>query len=794
MNTGTPKGFFAYPSAPSSVGETIKAAIGKINRGHAVSLMSWEDCRTGGKIIIQEICKEIDDCNLFCADLTGLNPNVMFELGYAIAKNKRIWLIFDTTFSESKTKFDQLRILTTVGYRNYCNSEDIESAFYKDQPFLDLDRTIYEDSIKPSLNPRERSTLLYLKSRHDTESSRCVSKRVENPQIRVIVNDPKESSVQSLTWYGTKVYSVEAVVCHFVNQDREGANLHNARYALVAGMSFGMDKQLLMLEQGTSFVPIDYRDLLQQYQIAQQASTILEDWLKPIEDDWVAHEISRKNNVTSKQLAVELKTFQVGEYLAENESDLLQDYFVETGAYNQALQGQNVVFVGRKGSGKTANLFKLEATLGEDPRNLVCVIKPISYELEGIVELIKRYKGRDRKGYVIESLWKFLIYSEIVKVALDRIKNRPSRQIFEHETDLVSFYESHIDLLNEDFTIRLEKCVEKLIQTSDREENQQNVEQFRAAISEEIHKNVLGKLRSALGKALKKTHRVAILVDNLDKAWDKTSDFDHLSHFLLGLLGVADRIPGEFRKDSSRRESVNLSLALFIRSDIFGHIKGQAKEPDKIPHSRLSWNDPELLLRVIEERFVASQNVGTSPSELWKMFFVEDVNGIPVKAFIMERILPRPRDLVFFVKSAIEKAVNRNHVKVEAADLIEAEKDYSQHAFATILVENGIQFGSLERILYEFAGANQFVTERELKTFFSKADVAESDVDQLIAHLCELSFLGLEVAAGDFRFAENAQDYQKLEAQKRKHHAIKGGVMRYNINKPFWSFLEIKAH
>ena len=794
MTAETPKGFFAYPSTPRSIGETITAAIGKLNHGHAVKLTPWVDCRTGGKIIIEEICREIDNCDLFCADLTGLNPNVMFELGYAIAKNKRIWIIFDTTLSESKTKFDQLRILTTVGYRSYCNSEDIVSAFYIDQPFSDLDRTIYKDSIKPNLVPGERSTLLYLKSRHDTDSSRYISKRVENPKIRVIVNDPKESSVQSLTWYGSKVYSVEGVVCHFASQDREGANLHNARYALVAGMSFGMDKKLLMLEQGTAFAPIDYRDLLQQYQTAQQVSAILEDWLKPIEDDWVDQETSRKNSVASRQLAVELKTFQVGEPLAENESDLLKDYFIETGAYNQALQGQNVVFVGRKGSGKTANLFKLDSTLGEDPRNLVCVIKPIGYELEGIVELLKRYKGRDQKGYVIESLWKFLIYSEIAKVAIDRIGNRPSRQTFKHETDLISFYESHEDLLNEEFTIRLEKCVEKLIQTPDGAETTQNVEQFRTSISEEIHRNVLGRLRSVLGKALVETHRVAILVDNLDKAWGKNSDFDHLAQFLLGLLAVANRIPGEFKKQNSRRESVNLSLALFIRSDIFGHIKGQAKEPDKIPHSRLSWNDPELLLRVIEERFVASQSVGTSPSDLWNRFFVEDVKGIPVKTFIMERILPRPRDLVIFVKSAIEKAVNRNHVKVEAADLIEAEKDYSQHALETILVENGIRFGSLEKILYEFAGANEFVTERELKTFFSKADVSDSDVDQLIAHLCELSFLGLEVAANDFRFAEDAQDYQKLKAQKRKYHGIGGGVLRYSINKPFWAFLEIKDH
>ena len=257
MSAATPTGFFAYPSTPPSIGETIRAAIRKINHGRLIELMPWEDCRTGGKVIIQEICREIDNCDLFCADLTGLNPNVMFELGYAIAKDKRIWLVLDTTISESKAKFEQLRILTTVGYKKYCNSEDIEKGFYKDRPFSDLNRTIYRDSIEPSLDPSMRSTLLYLKSRHDTDASRCLSKRIANVKIRVIMNDPQESSVQSLTWYGTQVYSVEGVVCHFTGQDREGAKLYNARYALVAGMSYGMGKKLLMLEQKPSFVPVE---------------------------------------------------------------------------------------------------------------------------------------------------------------------------------------------------------------------------------------------------------------------------------------------------------------------------------------------------------------------------------------------------------------------------------------------------------------------------------------------------------------------------------------------------------
>lgn len=173
--------------------------------------------------------------------------------------------------------------------------------------------------------------------------------------------------------------------------------------------------------------------------------------------------------------------------------------------------------------------------------------------------------------------------------------------------------------------------------------------------------------------------------------------------------------------------------------------------------------------------------------------FIEDIKGLPIKKFIVDRILPRPRALVFFVKSAVAKAVNRNHVKVAESDLKEAEKEYSQYALETILVENGIRFDNLERILYEFAGAPQFVTESKTKNGFSRANVAAPDIDQIIAHLCELSFLGLEVADDDFRFAKDSQDYQRLEVQKRNYHDESGRVLRYSINKPFWAFLEIKS-
>jgi hypothetical protein len=83
-------GFFAYPSEPS-ISEIIQGAVCSVNRSKQVYIKTWEQCRVAGKVIIDELCREIDQGALFCADLTTLNANVMFELGYAIGKKKRIW-------------------------------------------------------------------------------------------------------------------------------------------------------------------------------------------------------------------------------------------------------------------------------------------------------------------------------------------------------------------------------------------------------------------------------------------------------------------------------------------------------------------------------------------------------------------------------------------------------------------------------------------------------------------------------------------------------------------------------
>ena len=81
--------------------------------------------------------------------------------------------------------------------------------------------------------------------------------------------------------------------------------------------------------------------------------------------------------------------------------------------------------IGRKGSGKTAILYKLQNEFLSDKRNHVCLIKPIGYELDGIVSMLNQTLPISEKGYLFESFWKYLIYTELAKSVYEDLSRKP---------------------------------------------------------------------------------------------------------------------------------------------------------------------------------------------------------------------------------------------------------------------------------------------------------------------------------------------------------------------------------
>src|SRR5262249_808849 len=131
-----PTCFVAYTSLIPGNGDAIEFAIELLQESGQVEIKGWKSLSIGGSLIIDTICNEIRQRDLFIADVTTLNPNVLFELGFAIGLGKRVWLLYDPSISAARADFEQFQMFTTIGYARFNNSGDIENQFFKEQPHL----------------------------------------------------------------------------------------------------------------------------------------------------------------------------------------------------------------------------------------------------------------------------------------------------------------------------------------------------------------------------------------------------------------------------------------------------------------------------------------------------------------------------------------------------------------------------------------------------------------------------------------------------------------------------------
>ena len=779
--------FFGYPSEPWTSAETIATAVKALNEGGTIHAVSWEDLRVPGRLLIEKVVGAIDASDASAFDITQLNHNVMFELGYAIGSGKAVWLLLDESNEAGARLWREIRILTTIEYSSYINSGHIVAEFWKALPHQQT-KSIF-DSLVPNLEPANAPTIFTVPSIHPTEADRRLRTRLAEERdrgARVFDADPTESGVQPLVWYAQRIYASHATVVHLCPEDRKGWAIHNARGSLVAGLAHGMGRKVLMVAEAGHEWPIDYQDMLREYHTAVELEQRVNEWVLAAMEATYEEFSEASDQRGATKLAVELKALRLGEHVAENERDTLPGYFIPTAAFDAVLEKQAVIFIGRKGSGKTANLLEAARELGKDARNLVTVIQPPSYEMESVVELFRDYYQHAEHGFLVESLWKFLVYSEIAQAAHEDIRKRPvPPEPDSPEGIFLQFFEANDGVLNSDFAVRLESAVATIRALP----VESGVARNRARISEALHDGLLRDLRKHLGAVLLLKNRVAVLVDNLDKTWSKQSDVDHLALFLLGLLQSVEAITDDFRKADYWRSPVTLTLAVFLRTDIYEHVARAAREPDKLPVQRLAWTDPELLLRVIEERFLANQREGTDPSHLWETFFCEQINGIPTRDYIIERILPRPRDLIQFCNAAIGAAVNHRHSRVEPGDVRIAEAEYSQFALESLKVENGITVEEIENVLYEFIGQRSVLPEAEVRQAIERAGVAEQQVESVQNHLIARGFLALEVGDGDFRFVHELSDLPKIQSHARNRRPR--GPIRYSIHPAFCAYLEI---
>lgn len=771
--------FFAYAGVPTLRAETLRATVSTL-QGRGVDAVGWESLGIEGHLLITTICQAIDNASAVVADVSTMNSNVLFEAGYALGKNKVLWLALDETDETAIKVWNDLSLLSTVGRMGYKgNSEELSSRIITGRP--DLEEPKLFDSLLAGASAREQNAIFAPPPPIRTNAATSLTRMLERDSTLKILGSSEDLGLAPLQFYVREIYRSSAAIFHLLPPNRVRASEHNARASFLAGLAYALELPLLMVVEKGFLAPLDYKDLLFVYSTSAALQEHVRSWLTNLP----------KPSGSNKRLGrlaldIELPIRTFGQYVAEYEADELNDYFIETNEFNAIMDGTAKVFVGRKGTGKSATMSQAVLELKKDRRNLVVPIKPSSYELAGLVEILQKLKSTSSSDYLLVNLWMLLIYTEIAIQAVREARLKPAGI---PEATPMRALEVELENLNvnqqSDFADRLEDVVSTL-----RGKELNGTDDEKQIIADGIRVHALANLKKVLGPALQDYGRVAVLIDNLDKAWETGTDYGLMSKFLLTLLTTSGRMERELARGDRETSSVNLTLSAFLRTDIFDVMASHAREPDKIGQLSVHWGDREVLARVLEERYGAKKLKGgrNSGAQLWNEAFVSEVRGTPTRDYMLWRALPRPRDLIYFANAALTTAINRKHESIQEADIILAESQYSKFALDALLVESEAEGFDLEEILYEFAGMYSTLDEAELQEALSEID----NGDEVRTWLIKTSFLGIETADGEFVHVEGgAAARRKLKVAERlsKRH---DRSVKFRIHPAFRHSLDVR--
>ncbi len=775
--------FLGYPQLPRPIAEVMRTTALALRGEH--DCITWESLAVGGRVVIRRVLQAIDDSDLGIFDMTRPSENVLFEAGYALARAKPIWLTLDSTVSSAKKDWNDLGLLKLIGYETYRNSEELRDRIRYEDPAARVP-PLYDSLIEPAMpDVTSSATLLYGPPFEPFEAANRLTSLVESHRrrgLQVVSADPTESSLEPLTWYAEKLGNAGGVLINFAGQLRNLATVHNRRNAFVAGMTVGLEIPLLMLAEDDYAAPFDYEHLLKVYDTAARCLGSARPWLAGL--GMRAPRITARPVITSSRLA----GLRFGEHVAENELADLEDYFVRTAAFEDVLRARDTLFVGHRGTGKTANALRAYEEIADNKENLVLLIKPASFEFPGLLASVNRLPPHTH-DYLFDTMWRFLIQTELAALVVDRIESRPGYvPRSSGEDDFLSYIDRTPFDVRADMSVRLDQALTHLTRGT---ASESSVETGRVLINEAFHHEALAQLRHFLGPILKDHKRVAVLIDNLDKGWQREARLDVLARLILGLLSARGHLVTDFQKQDWWRDKVRLTMAIFLRSDIFTYVKNTAREPDKLSISTIVWRDTETLEAVLEERLQSGWTRPGKAPDMWGGIFTAVTGGQSTRDFVMQRVLPRPRDIVYWANAAIARAIDRRKDQVTEAEVLSALSAYSQYAYEALLVENGITIPELEAVLYGFLGESSTVSRRRVFEVFTGAGVAPDKHESTLNRLFEMSFLGLETNADQFAYPEVGSDLGRaLELAKR--HQPTADSCRYEIHPAFHDFLQIE--
>jgi hypothetical protein len=497
--------YFFYSSKQEVIASTIEEGAELLRqREPTLAVRTWRDMPVNGQMIFCQICKAQRFTKVAVIDVTTMNFNLMFEIGYALGLGIPVIPIRDITFTLDSQEFESLGLIDTLGYLNFQNSEELANK---------LPAAIRDASIPVAATfPENREQPCYLlRSPIVTNGLVKVLSAVKKSGLRFRTYDPKEQARLSLQDAFRQVKTSLGVCVYLLSPHRTGATVHNARGAFVAGLAMASGSYVFVLQEGASAQPIDYLDVVQFHTDSDQVQHLIAPFIKQI---YEALQSTQFIPITLPLRALE--TLDFGDVAAENEIGALRSYFLPTAQYNDAKRGHARLVVGRKGAGKTAIFYGVRNAFWTSRSHVVLDLKPEGHQFLTLRERLLSSLSRGLQEHVLTAFWNYILLVELASKIIDsdgRSAAKDSRR-FELYDKLVRLVGGDPEAEQGDFSERLLTLVERMLARKEEIE----VLTGPAEISRLIYEKDIRELQETLKDYIGYKEGVWILIDNLDKS------------------------------------------------------------------------------------------------------------------------------------------------------------------------------------------------------------------------------------------------------------------------------------
>lgn len=715
-------GVALYPSEPSTIASTVERAVQILRDRSGKTWRTWKDFNQAGQIIFCSICKNCRFSEVVVADVTTFNFNVLFEIGYAVGLEIPVLPIRDTTYVRDRLQFDELGMLDTIGYLDFQNAEDLAVAVSERLPGVPIPAPV-------GLDPRV-APLYVLRAPIKTEGEVSLMSFLKKQSLKFKTHDPTETPRLSLQEARKAVNSCYAVIGHLLSPDRQGATVHNARCALVAGVAMACGKSVVLIQEGKASQPIDYRQIVRSYTEPSQIPSLVEPVIRQ-----AIGLLQQAAVPTAKLPARFLERLDLGDVAAENEISGLRSYFVRTGQFMEAKRGNARLVTGRKGAGKTAIFYGVRDSFLDSRSCLVMDLKPEGYQFTKLREAILATFSPGVQEHTLTALWILILLCEIAQKVSDYefswAHRDPARgAAFDN---LLNVYKDYGPADSGDFSERLSRQVDTLVSRFVASGKSASPAELTAVLFKEDIK----KLDDAVAAYLQYKQEVWLLVDNIDKSWTTWGSTEDI--LIIRTLLEATR---KLQRQCEDR-GVQMRALVFLRNDIHEHLVDATPDKGKDTVVRLDWDDPEVFKEIVRQRMATSSGAGGGFDEVWRAVCTPFIGTQDSFMYLLDRTLMRPRDLLTFIHRSVEVAVNRRHVRIEEVDVLQAEAAFSEDMLVALLAEVRDVNQDFGDILYSFMGHPPEMTETSAREVLSSAALLPDEVAKALKMLIWFGFFGV---------------------------------------------------